>query len=109
MASIKVATLRIVKNELCTLQETVPLWEVPLLEALHGTVETLSQSVQSGRDAPEAADEYTRLENRYQRTRNEDGSFGIPTVAAVYGQHGAGISMLKRAIAEATVGEDSLV
>jgi hypothetical protein len=72
-------------------------------------VKVLAEVVISGRELPDAAEEYQRLENRYKRARNDDGSFGLPVVATVYGQHAAGVQALKRAIADAAVAEDSLV
>jgi hypothetical protein len=90
--------------------ETLPLWEVPVVAAVHeGDVKVLEDVTMVGRDLPDAKEEFERLENRYKRSRNEDGSFGLPVVANVYGQHGAGVQALKRAIADATVEADSLV
>jgi len=76
-------------------------WEVPILEAVHTAVEVLGEIVVN-RAPPEAADEYGRLEARYGRSENDDGSKGIPFVAAVYGQHAVGVAALRREIAAAT-------
>lgn len=108
--SVKGQKIEIRRSELHTVIETYPLWEVAVIAAVHeGDVKVLEDVTLSERELPDAKEEFDRLENRYKRSRNEDGSFGLPVVATVYGQHGAGVAALKRAIAEATVAEDSLV
>src|SRR4051812_18599351 len=109
--SIKAQKISIRRSELHTLEDTLPTWEVPLLEAVHdaSAVRVLSEVVLAERELPDPGEEYQRLENRYKRARNEDGSFGLPVVATVYGQHAAGVQALGRAIADAKVAEDSLV
>ena len=108
--SVKGQKIEIRRSELHTVVETVALWEVPVIAAVHeGDVKVLSDVIMAERSPPEAKEEYERLENRYKRSRNEDGSFGDAVVANVYGKHGAGIQALKRAIQEAEVPEDSLV
>ena len=56
------------------------------------------REVEIDRAAPVAEEEYTRLENRYRQSTNEDGSKGLPFVAAVYGQYQNGIRELQKAI-----------
>ncbi len=89
----------------------VPEWEVPLLEIVHAsggpegsnpTVTRIGERLVT-RDPPAAADEYKRLQERYKRTTNEDGSPGPIVVAQVYGAYGVGQSRLRAAIEAATV------
>jgi len=108
--SVKGQKISIRRSELHTAEEVMPLWEIPIVAAVHdGQIAIREDVIIAERDLPNAAEEFERLENRYKRARNEDGSFGLPVVATVYGQHGAGIQALKRAIAEAAVEADSLV
>lgn len=109
--SIKGQVVSIRRSELHTVEDTLALWEVPVVDAVHdeGALKVIRDIVIAHRDLPDAKEEYERLENRYKRARNEDGSYGLPVVATVYGQHGAGLQALKRAIEEAKVEEDSLV
>lgn len=90
------------RSELQTAPDIVPAWELPILEALHDDV-TETGEILLDRDPPGAEDEYKRLENRYPRVINEDGSKGLPLVAAVYGQFNIGVATLKRLIDAATV------
>lgn len=109
--SIKGQVISIRRSELHTVEDTVPLWEIPVIAAVHddGAITVKRDVTIAYRELPNAKEEYERLENRYKRARNEDGSQGLPVVATVYGQHAAGIQTLKRAIEESTVAEDSLV
>lgn len=109
--SVKGQRIAIRRTELHTVEDTVPLWEVPVIAAVHdeGAIKVLADVVISDRDLPNAKEEYERLENRYKRARNDDGSQGLPVVATVYGQHGAGVQALKRAVEEAQVEGNSLV
>lgn len=109
--SVKGQTINIRRSELHTAQETLPLWEVPVVAAVHadGAVQVVQEVILADRTLPDAKEEYERLESRYKRARNDDGSLGDAVVAEVYGKHGAGVQALKRAISEATVAEDSLV
>lgn len=109
--SVKGQHIKIRRSELHTVEEFVPLWEVPVIAAVHdeGAVQVTSEGIIAHRELPDAKEEFERLENRYKRARNDDGSQGLPVVATVYGQHGAGLQTLKRAIADAKVDEESLV
>lgn len=109
--SIKGQLVSIRRSELHTVEDTLALWEVPVVDAVHdpGSLKVIRDVVLADRELPDAKSEYERLENRYKRARNDDGSFGLPVVATVYGQHGAGLQALKRAIEEAKIEEDSLV
>lgn len=87
--------------------QTIPAWEVPLLESAHENVTVEGEST-FDREAPEASDEYKRLETKYGRSENEDGSRGVPHVAAVYGHiNGGGVQRLADAIKAATVANDA--
>ena|SRR6266853_552696 len=101
--SIKALELRIVRNELATFVEWFPAWELPILEAMHQSVTVIGQSIFDDRNPPDVQEEYNRLQTRYGRTTNEDGSRGLPYVAAVYGQFNVGYSRLGDAIKAATV------
>lgn len=109
--SIKGQFISIRRSELHTVTDTLPLWEVPVVSAVHddGAVQVLKDVIITGRELPDAKEEMERLEVRYKRARNDDGSQGLPVVVTVYGQHAAGLQTLKRAIQEAKVEEDSLV
>lgn len=109
--SIKGQLISIRRSELHTVEDTVALWEVPVIAAVHddGAVKVLSDVVIASRDLPDPKEEFERLESRYKRARNDDGSQGLPVVATVYGQHAAGLQTLRRAIADAKVEDDSLV
>ena len=89
----------------------VAAWEVPLIHIVHAatgpegsdpTVTEISERLVT-RTPPNAADEYKRLQDRYKRTTNEDGSPGPIVVAQVYGAFGVGQSRLRAAIEAATV------
>lgn len=109
---IRYARVTIQRSELHTCETAVPLWEVPILEAIHGSREagntaiTVHGETLVEREPPDPADEFTRLSNRYRKAKGEDGSFSMPFVAAVYGQFGVGTAALGRAIQEATVQTD---
>lgn len=109
--SIKGQEISIRRSELHTVVDVVALWEVPVIAAVHddGAVSVLKDVILANRDLPDAKEEFERLESRYKRSRNDDGSQGLPVVATVYGQHAAGLQTLRRAIQDAKVEEDSLV
>ena len=89
-------------SELMTTQVHVAAWESPVLQAVHGdNVKFISESVLEDRVAPDAADEFARLANRYKGETDEV----PPFVTAVYGQFGQGISALQKAIEAATQGK----
>lgn len=85
----------------------VPVWELPILTAIHDRQEpVLVEEFLVDRPAPDAADEFRRLANRYKNVVQDDGSQGAPWVAAVFGQFQGADSRLARAIREATVEAD---
>lgn len=100
--AIKYLKVKVIRSELHQVVDNYPEWEVPILEAMHQAVERLGEIVQNV-DTPNAEDEFERLKNRYGRSENDDGTKGIPYVASIYGQHGIGITTLRRAIEQATV------
>lgn len=85
---------------------TVPVWELPILEAIHaGAVET-RDTLLVDRPVPDNCDEFTRLAQRYGNVTADDGSLTtLPYVASVYGQFGVGTDRLAKAIADATIVE----
>ena len=86
-------------SELKTTRVEVAAWESPVLQAVHGdNVTFVSESVLEDRVAPEAADEFARLSNRYKGETEET----PPFVTAVYGQFGPGVAALQKAIEAAT-------
>lgn len=95
------------RNELQTTRRTVPLWELPLLQAIHGAeaVSEVGDEVVE-MDPPAANTEFTRLSNRYKQMEEDDGSKGPFYVVAVYGQFGVGTQALARAI-EASVAREA--
>lgn len=97
---IRYIKAKVVRSEMHTIIRDFPEWEIPILEAMHQSVEKLGEIVVN-RDAPNADEEYDRLERRYSRSENEDGSRGIAYVATIYGQHGAGRIALRREIEKA--------
>lgn len=109
--SIKGAIVSIRRSELHTVQDTVALWEVPVIAAVHddGAVQIVKEIVIANRELPNVKEEMERLEARYKRARNDDGSQGDLVAHNVFGKHAAGLQTLKRAIQEAKVEEDSLV
>lgn len=102
--AIRFVKCKVVRSELHQVVADFPEWELPILEAMHQSVERIGDMV-INRDAPDAEDEFERLKNRYGRSENEDGSRGVPYVASIYGNHGVGVASLRRAIEKATVEE----
>ena len=104
---LKMKTVMIRRDAALVIPQTVAAWEVPLLEAAHENVTIESEST-FDRAAPDAQDEYRRLETKYGRSENEDGSRGQPFVAAVYGHaNGGGVKRLAEAIQAAVVVDDA--
>ena len=93
---MKVLVVNVRLSELHTQQLEVGAWEVPVIEAVHGSadVEVVGELVDD-RTIPEAVDEFQRLLNRYKGDPEQGGE---PYVVQVYGQHRAGVESLARAI-----------
>jgi hypothetical protein len=103
---VKFAKVDIRRSELCTIHREVPAWELPILKALFGglNVTVLANTVRSA-TVPDPETEFDRLKSRYGRSRNEDGSIGMPFAEAVYGQFQSGIMQLERNIEASIVRE----
>ncbi len=94
---LKYETVLVKRSETTEVQETIGQWEVPLMKAVHGEdAVTHVRDVLIDREPPAAGAEMQRLLNRYRRSRNDDGSQGIPYAHMVYGQ--MGLSRLQQAI-----------
>lgn len=104
--SHKIVEVRI--NECHTVRRCVPLWELPLLQAMHG-VESVTEVGEEDieRKVPDAEQEFTRLGSRYKNMKNEDGSKGSLFVVGVYGQFG--VKALKGAIDSSIVQDAPVV
>jgi hypothetical protein len=88
---IRHITVEIRRNETIQLVNSFPEWEIPILKAVHGEDSVVVKGEKLvDRQPPEAADEFVRLNDRYKRSRNEDGSLGTPFVHMVYGEMGVG-------------------
>jgi hypothetical protein len=85
------------RNEGATVRNSFPAWEIPILKVVHGedAITVMGEKLVN-REPPEAHDEFTRLNNRYRRGSNEDGSQGTPYVHMVYGE--LGVQKLQQAI-----------
>lgn len=102
--AIKCLTVKVHRSEVMEPVITVRAWELPILEAMHPTVEVVDETLYA-LIVRNVEDEYQRLVTVYGRTTNEDGSRGLPYVAAVYGQFQLGVRALAKAIKDATVDE----
>lgn len=97
---MKFAIVNVVLSELHTQQLIVAPWEVPVLQAVHGSNDvTVVGEKDVKREPPDPADEFERLRNRYRAPSGEN---AIPYVVQVYGSHGAGVNALAEAIDKAT-------
>ena len=97
MAIIKNHVLDIRKSELSVIRVTVPAWEGPVLQAVHGEEVQFVEEVEINRDPPESAgDEYERLANKYRDEADKP-----PFVHAVYGAFAPGVAALQRAMDDA--------
>ncbi len=108
---IRCARVELRKHECSTLSGAYPAWELPILQAVHGpdNVKVVGEKL-IARDPPDAHDEFTRLTNRYGRSRDENGNYSTHFCHMVYGQLG-GDRKLAEAIKEHVVDapEGSLV
>ena len=92
-------------SELQTTRVSVASWEYPVLQAVWGDSVNFANEVLIDRKAPDPADEFRRLANRYGSAEVE----GAPFVSAVYGQFGPGVTALAQAIREGTYTGDIVV
>lgn len=106
MSKIKHHVVDVRRDELLTVQRTVPAWELPLLQAVHGAENVAEVGAMTlERDVPHAGDEYQRLETRYGKSKRDDNSDGPPYISLVYGESVGGVRALHGAIQSAA--EDS--
>lgn len=96
---IKHAEVELRQNETTTIRMLLPLWEVPVLEAVHGSnkVTVLAEKLVV-RNKPDASTEFERLANRYRESRNDEGFKGPKYVTMVYGDFSTGVRNLGNAI-----------
>lgn len=122
MKHIKYVEIKLRTSELTTFLKSVPVWEVPVIELVHGAaaIEHSTEHLRSIRQKkrhrdgriseievmPTGAAEYERLAKRYRKAFDDDGAAGQLHVALIYGQFGVGEHNLQRAINEATVDVD---
>jgi hypothetical protein len=94
--------LEIRKDEHTTLPVSVPEWELPILEVVHGpdNVKHVGEKLVD-RQPPEAHDEFVRLTNRYGKSEQDDGTKGPYFTHIVWGQLGK--AKLEEAIQAAVV------
>lgn len=87
-------------SELHTQRVKVPVWEFPILQAIHdANITAAGEETILRIRVPDAADEFTRLAQRYREP--EPGQ--PPYVAAVYGLFGPGVIALGNAINAAVI------
>lgn len=94
---IRHVTVDIRRNEGATIRNSFPAWEIPILKVVHGedSVTEVGEKLVE-REPPEAHDEFTRLNNRYKRSRGESGEQSTPFTHMVYGE--LGVAKLAQAI-----------
>jgi len=94
---IRHVTVDIRRNEGATIRNSFPQWEIPVLKVVHGedAVTEVGEKLVN-RELPDAHEEFIRLNNRYKRGRNDDGSQGTPYVHMVYGE--LGVAKLAQAL-----------
>lgn len=86
-----------------------PVWEIPLLEAIHAGGVSVVREIVEERPAPSSDSEYDRLLAVYGNIVQDDGTQGGPVVAAVYGSMGEGRRRLRVAMQEAVLPADAVV
>lgn len=99
----------VLKDRANIVHTRVPVWEVPLLEAIHAGGVSEIRSIVEERATPSSDSEYDRLLQVYGNVVNEDGNQGMPVVAAVYGSMGEGRRRLREAMQAAVLPADSEV
>lgn len=96
--TIKYAKLTVNKGPMEKIARCVPLYEIPLLRAIHGdtSVQILEEIEREG-DAPDAMEEFAR----FARVYRDHPKAGVPIVEYVYGRPTTGA--LERAIESSVV------
>jgi len=96
-------TCEIQRTELLTISETVPEWEIPLLQLIHGPERvSVKDFTLDEKNYPAPAAEYERLEKRYR----EDPATGASYVSQIYGPAPGGARILMQAIKNAALEQD---
>lgn len=99
-------TVRMTRDVLMQIERTIPVWEVPILDMVHGgQITVLDKDVIVDRALPDVRTEFERLEAVYRNHRTEGGAPGAPVVAQVYGDGPRGFKELGKAIKEGFVKE----
>lgn len=99
----------VLKDRANVVHTRVPIWEFPLLEAIHSGGVTIVKEVCEERATPSSDSEYDRLASVYGNISLDDGSQGGLVVAAVYGSMGEGRRRLRSAMQEAVLPPDTEV
>lgn len=104
---IRYKVVRMTRDILMQVERSVPQWEVPVLDLVHGGQITVldDKDVIVDRPMPNVQNEWERLEAVYRNHRTEGGAPGAPVVATVYGDGPRGAKQLKEAMDEAFVAE----
>lgn len=118
MKMLKYVDIRLRTSELTTFLTSVPEWELPIIELVHGrsAIERVGEHLRPAQKrrfrngewhvtdaAPNGATEFERLSKRYGFSQTEDGGKGPANAVIQYGQFGVGEQNLQRAIDAATV------
>lgn len=77
-----------------SVRKSVPLWEVPVLQAIHDEIQIIRDIVVE-QDPPSVSGEMGRLINAYGAEREEGGITGIAYAESVYGKHAIGLESLR--------------
>lgn len=99
----------VLKDRANIVHTRVPVWEVPLLEAVHAGGVSEIRDIVEERATPSSDSEYDRLLQVYGNIVNDDGTQGTPVVAAVYGSMGEGRRRLRQSMQEAVLPADTAV
>lgn len=99
----------VLKDRANIVHTRVPVWEIPLLEAIHAGGVTVVNDVVEERPTPSSDSEYDRLQTVYGNVVLDDGNQGPPVVVAVYGSLGEGRRRLRQAMQEAVLPADTAV
>lgn len=99
----------VLKDRANVVHTRVPVWEVPLLEAIHAGGVSVVRDIVEDRQTPSSDSEYDRLEAVYGKLQLEDGTQGGSVVSAVYGSMGEGRRRLRSAMQDAVLPKDTEV
>lgn len=99
----------VLKDRANIVHTRVPVWEVPLLEAIHAAGVSVVRDIVEERQTPSSDSEYDRLEAVYGKLQLEDGTQGGSVVSAVYGSMGEGRRRLRSAMQDAVLPKDAVV